>query len=984
MRSASLVLLLASAVVAQPLRDVTPADVAPGPRDHTRLWWANGLRGERVRWVETGWYGFALNTDTLAVPHFGQLNAAGDYGGSTGEPNPGLAALPAGRLELTIVSNNRLYRAVAGGAPSQHAGPRMVETGRFLARADLTDLVFRDEAGAKLPVEARLETIAWPDRLAVGFEARPAPATIAAGSGFGRVAGGWGFDGTNSVELPAASEADQLSWECWVYVPPGPQPTKAYPWLLCAAGHEWADGHFGISLQNAQPRAYLNLGGGRDNCHQVGPEGHGSALSVDAWHHLAATYDGRDLRLYVDGKPRGALSVNKPRPVANVPLMLGMRGDRSGDGYHFAGALDEVRVWRRALSAEEVAAHAAAPDKVAEDATISRSSCFDANGNAAAKRPDEAAVISTMRLRLATAAQTFETINPPDADRVYLRLRVTPTGFVQDNAPAPTVKAPGDAEQDGWRGWQVVDLNRAERTGADNDVLDTLPFSVENPTNEPAVARLLLRRDQGPTSITGVSPMLLDVAGQPTGLPVQLSKNWHTADGRQLLYQGMWLHAATMLRLPPRSRISLKAAVAYAHYGGVAAASHAQLCLIGWGSNQQWDQAALGSWGESICFEPDQAQAQCLVTDVRPLMVYAMHDGKTKWSWTGNLGGGDVLRLFDSAGQRVPPRAMRTTYQRQGPCLTEVTYAGRTGGMAHQTTAQLWRGDDITRCLYHITLRAEERIPFSRLVLFQIGADTYSYTSERRMACGNAAGLTREWATQWGGNVDQTAPLELLGASPWVSLHEAVPREKCGREGWGNRGIVVRSWDAVLGGKPARPWLVERGQGQGNSSSADLLPPPDVKELLPGDRLDAVIEHVIIPQSATGYYGPNAALRAALAKDADTWRMVQREAVDNATEPTVAVGRLLRRRPLLVRADGGRAEFGLRGGLGYVPVTLTGLARAGGVLEELVDGAWRPVTQPWQVDQDASDRSWQLTTTLPADDRADRRYRFTISPRTTP
>ena len=573
----------------------------------------------------------------------------------------------------------------------------------------------------------------------------------------------------------------------------------------------------------------------------------------------------------------------------------------------------------------------------------------------------------------------FEMINPPDANQVYLRLRATAEGFVDDSAPSPSVTMPGEAQRDAWRGWQVIDLNRAARTGADNDIQDTLPFTVENPTDQPAVARLLLRRDAGPTSITGISPMLLDSAGRPTGLPVQLSKNWHTADGRQLLYQGMWLHAAAMLRLPPRSRLSLQAALSYGHYGGVAAASHAQLCLIGWGSNQQWDQAALGSWGESICFEPDQAQAQCLVTDVRPVMVLPM-SGKGRWAWTGNMGGGDVLRLFDGQGQRVRPRAMRTTYQRQGPCLTEVTYAGRTGGLRHATTVQLHRGDDITRCLYHLRVTAEERVPFSRLVWLQIGADTYSYTSERQLAAGNAAGLLREWATQWGGDVDRTAPLELTGITPRVSLHQAVPREPCGAGGWANRGLVIRSWDAVIGGRPARPWLVERGQRVGNSSTADLVPPPGVRELLPGDRLDAVIEHVLIPQTANGYYGPNQALRAALTADADTWRMLQREAIQNAVAASVGVGTLERARPLRLRAEAGRAEFTLRGGLGYVPVTFTGLDRPAALLEQQIDGRWQPVGQPWQVDRD-DDGRFALTTTLPADTAAERRYRFGPEPR---
>ena len=59
-------------------------------------------------------------------------------------------------------------------------------------------------------------------------------------------------------------------------------------------------------------------------------------------------------------------------------------------------------------------------------------------------------------------------------------------------------------------------------------------------------------------------------------------------------------------------------------WGGVPAASHAQLCLIGWGWNQRWDQAAIGSWGESICYEPEGIQVRCMIDDVRPLMVWSM------------------------------------------------------------------------------------------------------------------------------------------------------------------------------------------------------------------------------------------------------------------------------------------------------------------------------------------------------------------------
>lgn len=47
------------------------------------------------------------------------------------------------------------------------------------------------------------------------------------------------------------------------------------------------------------------------------------------------------------------------------------------------------------------------------------------------------------------------------------------------------------------------------------------------------------------------------------------------------------------MRLPPRPQREFSFILAYARYGGVPAASPAQLSLIGWGHNQFWDGVAI-------------------------------------------------------------------------------------------------------------------------------------------------------------------------------------------------------------------------------------------------------------------------------------------------------------------------------------------------------------------------------------------------------
>ena len=85
-----------------------------------------------------------------------------------------------------------------------------------------------------------------------------------------------------------------------------------------------------------------------------------SAWQVGEWHHLAATYDGSRMRLYVDGAQ--VRSENAPGIVTTststaLPIGIGAQPQtptrwRNG----IPGALDDVRLYRRALSAAEIQA----------------------------------------------------------------------------------------------------------------------------------------------------------------------------------------------------------------------------------------------------------------------------------------------------------------------------------------------------------------------------------------------------------------------------------------------------------------------------------------------------------------------------------------------------------------------------------------------------------------------------------------------------
>ncbi|NQT16282.1 MAG: FAD-dependent oxidoreductase, partial [Planctomycetes bacterium] len=76
--------------------------------------------------------------------------------------------------------------------------------------------------------------------------------------------------------------------------------------------------------------------------------------SPDAWSHVVATYDGARLRLFVDGREDAASPKPFQGPIDATTSPLGIGS--SGSQHHFHGILDEVRLYCRALSADEIRA----------------------------------------------------------------------------------------------------------------------------------------------------------------------------------------------------------------------------------------------------------------------------------------------------------------------------------------------------------------------------------------------------------------------------------------------------------------------------------------------------------------------------------------------------------------------------------------------------------------------------------------------------
>ena len=499
-----------------------------------------------------------------------------------------------------------------------------------------------------------------------------------------------------------------------------------------------------------------------------------------------------------------------------------------------------------------------------------------------------------------------------------------------------------------------------------------------------------LALDQGGmvlSSITGGSAMLRDEVGRPLGVPVQISKNWHEveADPRY------WYHFYSTPLLPEGGTHDLEFTIAKAKWGETFTASHAQLSLIGWGVNQQWDESALGCWGESITYDPDMTLNRSMLDDVRPFLVQSAN----LYNWTGNVGGGDFLTYWPSGAARDRLGRLRTLYAAGGPNLTDVSYAGITsdGKIEASIRTRLGRTDDMVRALYDLEYTFHESVTYDRLGLFQIAADNYSDNLFSRLAYGNAAGVVVDAAASPTGSVGYASNAErgiaLQGEAPWVMLYANLRVGGNLPEEFADIGFVIRDYELDLGGQvtttPHINLIHTNNWVQYPQVGFELgLPFDPLAPTVPaGTTLRATIEYLVPPAVKDRYYGPSGDLLAVPDTSFGAPELMRLLASENRTQVQVTVGNLDRTHPITVDTAPGRlaADLQVTGGFGHVPLVFRGLTRHDGWrLERLEANAWTEVDQSvegndfWQARYDAPTGSYELTFNV--DTEGSQRYRL--------
>ena len=170
-------------------------------------------------------------------------------------------------------------------------------------------------------------------------------AALVNGAGYstGRVGSAFSFSGNSYLEISNSSafnfgSTSPLTIELWAY-------RTGSAGVMHILGKRDGCGGSGIGYQmafDASGIGFGNFSGAGFTTWQ---------LPLNTWTHLAGTFDGSTFRFYTNGVLAGS-GTGALGPATSTPLRIGGSGSCSAG---FVGLLDEVAVYKRALSASEIA-----------------------------------------------------------------------------------------------------------------------------------------------------------------------------------------------------------------------------------------------------------------------------------------------------------------------------------------------------------------------------------------------------------------------------------------------------------------------------------------------------------------------------------------------------------------------------------------------------------------------------------------------------
>ena len=164
----------------------------------------------------------------------------------------------------------------------------------------------------------------------------------------GKVGQAFSFNGTGNVEIPSSNALNptaQLTLEMWVRTGNLVFDDRK----LFVKDGEFSDRQYFLTINNKRFRPHIGLSTG-----QLVYFDSNTTLQSNTWYHVAMTYDGESLKLYVNGVLDRQTAATGTIITTTQPLRIGGGAPNPAYNNYLTGLVDEASVYNRALTQAEV------------------------------------------------------------------------------------------------------------------------------------------------------------------------------------------------------------------------------------------------------------------------------------------------------------------------------------------------------------------------------------------------------------------------------------------------------------------------------------------------------------------------------------------------------------------------------------------------------------------------------------------------------
>jgi hypothetical protein len=157
----------------------------------------------------------------------------------------------------------------------------------------------------------------------------------------GQVGGALNFDGDDYVQVAdddSLDISDEITISAWI----NPSKTSSIR-MIVSKYKDYAGESYLLELK--YEKNYFVLAG-------ISSLSGVQNFSTGTWYHVAATYDGSRMRVYTNGELDNELAISGTIPITTQELNIGRQADNKIAP--FEGLVDEVRIYDRGLSSEEI------------------------------------------------------------------------------------------------------------------------------------------------------------------------------------------------------------------------------------------------------------------------------------------------------------------------------------------------------------------------------------------------------------------------------------------------------------------------------------------------------------------------------------------------------------------------------------------------------------------------------------------------------